>query len=119
MTVQLQANKPLTKVNPTELFTDALPKVLTAYKAKGMKVTGTYEINIFGKDGGRWFINAGEAVCRNYNSDKTDCVLEMGIDEFRALTTGSLDAAKAMQEGRVRFRGNPEQLIQLGHLLAG
>lgn len=119
MTVQLQANKPLTKVNPTELFTDALPKVLSAYKEKGMKVGGTYEINIFGKDGGRWFINAGEAVCRNYNQEKTDCVLEMGIDEFRQLTTGALDAGKAMQEGRVRFRGNPDQLIQLGHLLAG
>ena len=119
MTVQLQANKPIAKVTPTELFDTALPKILSAYKDKGMKVTGTFEINIFGQGGGHWFIDAGQAIVRPSKNEKTDCVLEMGVDDFTKITTGALDAASAMRDGRVRFQGNVDHLINLGHLLAG
>jgi putative sterol carrier protein len=119
MTVQLQANKPITKVSATELFTDALPKILVAYKDKGMKVGGTFEVNIFGQGGGHWYIDAAQCIVRPANNEKTDCVLEMGVEDFAKITTGTLDAASAMRDGRVRFQGNIDHLMQLGHLLAG
>jgi putative sterol carrier protein len=120
MSVQLQANKPITKVSATELFSEALPKILVAYKDKGMKVTGTFEVNIFGQGGGHWFIDAAQCIVRPAaNDDKTDCVLEMGVEDFSKITTGTLDAASAMRDGRVRFQGNIDNLMQLGHLLAG
>jgi putative sterol carrier protein len=119
MTVQLQANKPITKVSATELFNDALPKILTAYKDKGMKVSGTFEINIFGQGGGHWYVDAAQCIVRPSNNEKTDCVLEMGVEDFSKITTGTLDAASAMRDGRVRFQGNIDHLMQLGHLLAG
>lgn len=120
MTVQLQANKPITKVSATELFNDALPKILSAYKDKGMKVTGTFDVNIFGQGGGHWFVDAAECIVRPAAIDeKSDCVLEMGVEEFQKITTGTLDAASAMRDGRVRFQGNVDHLMQLGHLLAG
>lgn len=123
MTVQLQANKPIAKVSPNELFDDALPKMLTSYKDRGMKVSGTYEVNLFGQGGGRWFIDAAQCIVRKGDKDsawaKTDCVLEMGVDDFQKMTTGTLDAAAAMRDGRVRFQGNIDTLMQLGHLLAG
>jgi hypothetical protein len=96
MTVQLQANKPIPKVTPHELFDDALPKILTAYKNKGMKVTGTYEVNVFAQGGGRWFINAGECIVRAANNDQTDCVLEMGVDDVLEGLGGLLDAGKEL-----------------------
>ena len=119
MTVQLQASKPLATVSPTEFFEDALPKVLAAYKGKGLKAAGTFEINIFGKNGGRWYLDAAQAIVRKSAGEQTDCVLEMGSDDFTKMTTGRLDPAEAMRDGRVRFQGNPDQLVQLGHLLSG
>ena len=119
MTVQLQANKPITKVTATELFNDALPKILNAYKDRGMKVSGTFEVNIFGQGGGHWFIDASQCIVRPAQHEKTDCVLEMGVEDFQKITTGTLDAASAMRDGRVRFQGNVDALMQLGHLLAG
>ena len=118
MTVQLQANKPIAKVSATELFTDALPKVLAAYKNKGTKLSGTFEVNIFGEGGGHWFIDAAQCTVRAASNEKADCVLEMGADDFAKVTTGTLDAASAMRDGRVRFQGNIEQLMLLGDLLA-
>jgi hypothetical protein len=123
MTVQLQANKPIVKVTPTELFDDALPKILSAYKDRGLKVTGTYEVNVFGQGGGRWYINAGECIVTRGDMDtqfdNTDVVLELGVEDFQKITTGTLDAASAMRDGRVRFQGNIDRLMELGHLLAG
>lgn len=119
MTVQLQANKPIAKVSAIELFTDALPKMLAAYKNKGMKITGTFEVHIFGQGGGHWLIDAAECTVRPASNEKADCVLEMGVDDFAKIVTGTLDAASAMRDGRVRFQGNIDQLMQLGQLLAG
>jgi hypothetical protein len=121
MSVQLQANKPIVKVTPTELFDDALPKMLASYKSRGMKVSGTYEVNVFGPGGGRWFIDATQGVVRKADtaSMACDCTLEMGLDEFQKMTAGTLDAPAAMRDGRVRFQGDIDRLVQLGHLLAG
>lgn len=120
MSVQLQANKPITKVSATELFNEALPKILVAYKEKGMKVSGTFDVNVFGQGGGHWFVDAAQCIVRPAAmDDKADCVLELGVEEFQKITTGALDAATAMRDGKVRFQGNVDQLMQLGHLLAG
>jgi hypothetical protein len=121
MSVQLQANKPIVKVTPTDVFDDALPKMLESYKSRGMKVNGTYEVNVFGQGGGRWFIDAAQCIVRKGDAggEKTDVVLEMGLEEFQKMTAGTLDATAAMRDGRVRFQGDLERLVQLGHLLAG
>ena len=41
------------------------------------------------------------------------------MSEFKELTTGRLDASKAMAAGTLRFKGDPEQLIAFGALLGG
>ena len=119
MSVQLQANKPVATVSPAELFEKGLPIALAAYKKQGMKVDGTFLINIFGDGGGSWFVDAPNGVVRTGANEATDSVLELGIQEFKEMQNGKLDAAAAMKAGKMRFRGNPEQLITLGQLLSG
>ena len=119
MTVQLQALKPIATVKPADLFDIALPKTLADYHERGMKLVGTFEISVFGTDGGSWFIDAERAVCRRYQGERTDCLLEMGTAEFAALTTGRLDVDRALDEGTLRFRGDAEKLVTLGHLRGG
>lgn len=119
MSVQLQAGKPVATVSPKELFEKALPLALGIYKKQGMKVEGTFQVNVFGEGGGQWFIDAGKGEVRAASNDTTDCVLELGITEFKEMQNGKLDAAAAMQSGRLRFRGNPEHLVTLGQLLSG
>lgn len=119
MSVQLQANKPIATVTPKELFETALPRALATYKKGGMAMDSTFQVNIFGEGGGQWFIDTKNAVVRAAADDTTDCVLELGMEEFAAMQTGKLDAAAAMTAGKIRFRGNPDQLATLGQLLAG
>lgn len=120
MSVQLQANKPVATVSPAELFEKALPLALGIYQKQGMKVNGTFQVNVFGDGGGRWFIDAANGLVRTATAnDTSDCVLELGMTEFKEMQNGKLDAAAAMQSGRLRFRGNPEHLVTLGQLLAG
>ena len=119
MSVQLQASKPVATVSPAELFEKALPLALGIYKKQGMKVQGTFQVNVFGEGGGSWFIDAANGVVRAEKNDTTDCVLELGIAEFKEMQNGKLDAAAAMNAGKLRFRGNPEHLVTLGQLLAG
>jgi len=119
MSVQLQASKPVATVSPAELFEKGLPIALEVYKKQGMKVDGTFLINISGEGGGSWFIDAPNGVVRAGKGETTDSVLELGITEFKDMQNGKLDAAAAMKAGTLRFRGNPEQLVTLGQLLSG
>ena len=86
---QLQAQKEHATDTPQQLFEEALPK--------------TFET--FTEEAGR--------------KDGADCVLEMGVQEFKDLTAGKLDAGAAVKDGKMRFSGDPAQLVALGALLGG
>lgn len=119
MSVQLQANKDPVSITPSQIFDEALPKAMEMFKDQAGQISATYRINIFGDGGGQWFVDPKNAVVRAAQDEATDCVLEMGVSEFTDLTSGKLDASAAIAAGKMRFSGNPEQLIAFGALLGG
>jgi predicted lipid carrier protein YhbT len=119
MSVQLQANKEPVKVTPSQLFDEALPKAIEMFQDQATQIKATYLINIFGEGGGNWFVDPKNAVVRVADNDEADCVLEMGVSEFSDLTTGKLDTSAAIAAGKMRFSGDPDQLIAFGALLGG
>lgn len=116
---QLQAQKDLAIVTPQQLFEEALPKTFDIFEEHLAKIPGTFQINIFGEGGGQWFINPSEKSVEAGSHTDANNVLEMGVAEFKDLTTGKLDTAAAMQSGKVRFTGDPDQLVAFGALLGG
>lgn len=119
MSVQLQAGKDIAKVSPQDVFENALPKAFAAMKQQAEGVKATFLINIFGDGGGSWFVDPKQAKVTKAAGEKTDCVLEMGVEEFKQLTGGKLDVKKAMESGRMRFSGDPDALVALGAFLGG
>ena len=119
MSVQLQANKEPVKVTPSQIFDEALPKAIEMFKEQAGQINATYRINIFGDGGGHWFVDPKNGVVKAASDEKSDCVLEMGVTEFSDLTSGKLDASAAIAAGKMRFSGDPEQLIAFGALLGG
>jgi putative sterol carrier protein len=118
MSVQLQANKPIATVSPADVFERAIPKAFEALKQHLKGKTTTYSVNVFGEGGGSWVIDLGTQSVRK-GAEPTACTLEMGIGEFNQLTAGKLDVPASMKAGKVRFSGQPEDLITLGQLLSG
>lgn len=120
MSVQLQAGKPVEQKSPKDVFVDALPKVFEIQKDAASRISATFLVTIFGDGGGAYFVDPKNGLSRERaDGDAADCVLEMGIAEFSAMTKGTLDAAKAVKEGTMRFSGDPDQLVSLGALLGG
>lgn len=116
---QLQAQKEHAKITPQQLFEEALPKTFATFKDQAKKVTSTFQINITGEGGGEWYVDPANGSVTSGRKDGADCVLEMGVQEFADLTAGKLDAGAAVKNGKMRFSGDPGQLVALGALLGG
>jgi putative sterol carrier protein len=116
---QLQAQKEHATVTPQQLFEEALPKTFETFKEQAAKVSSTFQVLISGEGGGEWFIDPSNGSVEAGRKDGADCVLEMGVQEFNDLTAGKLDAGAAVKDGKMRFSGDPAQLVALGALLGG
>lgn len=120
MNVKLQAkNKDVHAPSPFDMFVTQLPAFLEAEEQRLGTISSSFAINVFGEGGGLFFVDPKNKVSREQNeNDNADCIVEMGIEEFRSMTRGNLDADAAFESGKLRFNGDPEQLVALGALFS-
>lgn len=86
-------------------------------RIKGL--TATYQFDITGEDGGKWFIKIvnGEAEILPGAAEHSDVTVLMKTIDFINMGTGKLSGQEAFMSGKLRVKGNMGLGIKLADIL--
>jgi putative sterol carrier protein len=117
--VQPPARAPGVEVTPAQVLEQALPRALKTSFKQARSIGATYLVSLSGEKGGDWTIDLKKVEVRRGIPPQPDVILKMSAVDFMAMTRGRLDVAEATRAERIHIAGNPELIVNLGHLIAG
>jgi putative sterol carrier protein len=98
---------------PQEFFEKVLPTRFNLDKTKGIDVTA--QISITGKNGGNWVVTIKNQQIQVSagTSDSPTVTVKMAQQDFMDMINKKLSAEKAFFTGKINFKGNIANVLQL------
>lgn len=100
---------------PRAFFEEILPVLLAEAGPGGP--AGRLGFRLFGEPTGAWTVDLSEGQVRAGLEDPLHLLLEMDGEDFEAMLEGKLDLDVALDDARIRARGDLELLARFGALL--
>lgn len=103
-----------------DVFTQHFPRRLRD-RSDWLKEFGdTFKFVVTGDDGGVWLVDLSKPGGEIRAEDgEAKCTITISADDLVALANGSLNAARAFEQGRFRVAGDFRQAMSMGELLLG
>ena len=104
-----------TELTPQEVM-DRIPSAFQPEKAQG--VTATFQWDISGALGGRWFVEIKDGTCvvQNGDSPNPNITITIGDENFVKLISGRLDGTMAFMTGKLKVKGDMGLAMKLPQL---
>ncbi len=102
-------------------FFEGLSEKLEADPGKLSGLDCTYQFNIEGDSGGRWFVTIkdGKVTVNEGGAEDPDCVITVKDSDFADLLSGSLNPQMAFMMGKLKVAGDMGLALKLGTFLQG
>jgi len=97
---------------PQEIF-ENMPRYFRPEKAGDARLTLQFDLS--GENGGTWTLTIAEGQCQTWPgpAENPDLTLNMTSTDFVSLIKGQLNAVQAVMTGKIRFKGNITQAMNL------
>lgn len=105
-------------VQPQDLFNESARK-LASEPERTEGLTATYQFDITGEEGGKWFIKIvdGKAEVLQGEAEHSDVTVVMKASDFIKMGTGQLTGQEAFMTGKMRVKGDMGLGIRLADIL--
>jgi putative sterol carrier protein len=103
------------QMTPQDIM-DRIPAAFQAEKAQGM--TATFQWDISGPQGGRWYVDIKDDVCQVHSGDSgnPNITISIGDENFVKLISGQLDGTMAFMTGKLKVKGDMGLAMKLSKL---
>jgi hypothetical protein len=103
-----------------EVFTYHFPRRLKDRSDSLTEFGETYKFVVTGDDGGIWLLDLSKPGGEIRAEDgEANCTITISSDDLVAMVNGTLNAARAFEQGKFRVAGNLRQAMGMGQLLLG
>ncbi len=103
------------ELTPQQIM-DKIPSAFRAEKAQGVKATFQWDIS--GEQGGRWYVEIAEGTCQVHQGDSANpnITISIGDENFVKLISGRLDGTMAFMTGKLKVKGDMGLAMKLPQL---
>ena len=104
--------------NPEQIFTDMNARIT---KEKAAKINSTYQFDIGGDGGGKWFadLTRPEGPYIEKKEAEAKCTITVPkAEDWVAIASGKLNATSAFMQGKIKVKGDMSLAMKLQSLLS-